>query len=261
MVKKSFYSFFFNRSMKYWIVVLFLLSLLLRLFILICDPILSRDSYLYIQLAEIQNEGEVFERPLVSWIPPFYLFAIRVLMSLGISAMTAGLTFSLFAGSFIPVITLGIAWEITQNKKIALCSALLIAVHPEMVKLSTQVLRDMVYLFFIGLAVYFFLTGLRQRRWWCWFGCGTGFAFSLLVRYESIEMSAIFFLSFIVMIISRRIIWQQAVRGISVICISAIISFWVITSIALRNNNTFQTYSNYYTKIIYKIRNHYFDVE
>ena len=249
--RDSILSFFCKSGPQLWLGGIFILGFLLRFFVWYCDPIITRDSYWYILKAELMyGNGSIettYEISSLSWGPPLLFFAMKSLMTFGLSAETAGVVLNLFFGSCIPIITWGIALEITQNQKIAIASALLIAVHPKMVKLSTQILRDMPYLFLIGLVLYFFLAGLRRQRCWCWFGCGTVLAFALMTRIESFELAPLIPLSFCIMVITKKMSWRQAARGFSICCVCTALSFLFLIDIMQCKETIVQNYSSLIT--------------
>lgn len=174
-----------------WLSVILFLGLVLKLVYFWLDPTVSRDGCLYIRLAQSWYDTGVFpdmaSENSQNWTPPFLLFLIKSLMYFGLSAETAGFALNIVLGTFTPLLSYGVALEITQRKDIAVCSALLTAVHPAMNTLSVAIQRDMVYLFLIGLCLWFISAGIRRKQWMYWVGAGTVCGCAMLTRFETLE--------------------------------------------------------------------------
>ena len=145
-----------------------LLSLFLSLFCWNLEPTVSRDGLLYLELVQVWHDHGSFQAVLEYWpqfwIPPFPLYLMKLLTDCGIPAEAAGVGLNIAMGCCLPLIVYGIAMEITGKRKIALCSALLTALNPSMIELAIEVQRDMIYLFFCGLLIYFlFIRKIRRE--------------------------------------------------------------------------------------------------
>ena len=171
--------------------IILLCGFLLKIAGLLLEPTLSRDGALYVQLIQIWSDSNDFNAVLQHWerywIPPFYLYCAKCLMYFGLTAEQAGIGINLVLGTFAPLIGFGIAFEVTRNRIIALCSALLLAMHPALNELSVQVQRDMIFLFLSGSAVWSICAGIRRKKWYFWVLGGILFSMSFLTRYETAE--------------------------------------------------------------------------
>ena len=92
------------------------------------------------------------------------LYIIKNLMVFGLSAETTGLALNILLGGLLPLLMYCIAKEITNSREISLITAVLAAVHPLLIKLSTEVQREMVYLVLCGLFLYFFIRALQEQK-------------------------------------------------------------------------------------------------
>ena len=154
-------------------------------------------------------KGVIDANPLF-WSPPLLFYLMKTLMHFGLSAEIAGVCLSIAFGTFTPLLTYGIAYEITQRKDISICSALLTAVNPAMNSLAIEVQRDMGYLFFIGIALWLLSAGIRRhkKRFWVYAGivCGC----SMLFRYETLEFLVIVPLILLVLYVTKKSLRRNA---------------------------------------------------
>lgn len=171
--------------------IILLCGFLLKIAGLFLEPTLSRDGALYVQLIKIWSDSNDFNALLQYWegywIPPFFLYLAKCLMYFGLTAAQAGIGINLVLGTFAPLVGFGIAFEVTRNRIIALCSALLLAMHPSLNELSVQVQRDMIFLFLSGSAVWSICAGIRRKKWYFWILGGLLLSMSFLTRYETAE--------------------------------------------------------------------------
>ena len=159
-------------------------------------------------------------------IPPLLPFLIKSMMSAGIPAETAGFAINIILGSLTTLVGFGLALETTENKTIALLTAILIAVHPRINDLSTEVQRDVPYLFFSGCALWLILVGLKRKKSVLWCAAGIALAFSLLLRYEAAELLLLIPAAAFVSALFRRLSWKQALSYAAAFIACTGISFY-----------------------------------
>lgn len=173
-----------------------------------CDPTLGRDSVNYIGIIQLWHRTGSIDGVLKVlpdfWFPPLSLFFGKLLVDCGLSAESAAVGMNIFFACFLPLIVFGIAREVTQNKKIALCSAILLAFNPTVIDLAVEAQRDMPYLFFCGLLLFFACSAIRRNRWYWWTAAGVFFAPSFLIRYETLELLPVFGIYLFVMLIIKK---------------------------------------------------------
>ena len=172
-------------------ILIFAVSLLFRLMKLVIDPGLQRDPTLYLQWAThwyetgdchfFQASGDPVQTPI------FPIWALKELMVSGLGAEVVGRGLSLFLGSMIPVISFVIALRVFQNIRIALVTALLLAVQPDLVPYSVQPLRENFYVFFEALLLLTIVESVKNGTYFNWGLCGVLVSFISFCRYEGME--------------------------------------------------------------------------
>lgn len=212
-----------------WLAGILLLSFLLKLLCWHWDPTVSRDGSLYIHLSQIWYETGSFQGVNDSltgiWLPPLFLYLIKSLMYMGLSAELAGVWLNLTLGTFTPLLVYGIAYETTQKKNVSVCAALLIAVNPSMNALSVEVQRDMIYLFFAGLTLWLLTAGVRRQKWYFWFFSGFPASCAILTRFETLEFLVIVPLSLFLLFLGKFCSWKKVLcyTGIFFISVSGLV--------------------------------------
>ena len=237
------------RRVAVCLVLLFLASIAIKLIALGLEPGLGRDACLYLLIAEIWGKtgsyGELLRAvPQADRIPPLLPFLIKSTATAGVPAETAGLFLNIVLGSLIPLVGFGIAFETTRNKKIALATAFLLAVHPGINDLSTEIQRDAPYLFFSGCAVWLALAGLLRKKLLPWCGAGIALAFALLLRYEAAELLLLVSAMVFVFALARRLSWKQAVSYGAALVVCMGIAFYSL-ALLMGTDKIVSSYSKY----------------
>lgn len=178
------------------------------------EPTISRDSEQYIRLGQIWHETGSFQSVMDAWhsflLPPLPIYLIKCLLDCGVSAENAGILPNIILGSFIPLFSFGIAYEITQRKDIAVCSALLMAVSPSVKSLSIEAQRDIIYLFFAGCGLWLLVAGIRRQKWGYWFGAGLACGCGMLARFETAELLAIVPSALFLLCMEKYNLWRKS---------------------------------------------------
>lgn len=206
-----------------WIFLISVATFSLGLMILLrwLEPGLGRDGTLYVNLSRIWAENGFIaatEYYCPFWLPPLYIWLGSLLVQCGIPAESALIGMNIGLGCLLPLISAGIAYEVTQDRKIALCSALLLTVNPAVMELATQPQRDMMYLVLCGAGLYFVCAAIRRKRWYFWLCAGIIFGASALVRYETFEMIALAGIYFIYQWAKDE--WKYMMLNASVLMVS-----------------------------------------
>ena len=156
-----------------------------------CDPLLSRDSVLYVQAMELWNQSgnpeSILNEDPNCKAPLFPLFLMKLLVPLGFSIELSALCINLAAAFFLPLLMFGIAEMLTKNRKIAYIAAVLTAFHPTILSMAIQAQRDTLYLFFLAGFLYLFFAALMRKKYLYWGAAGALFALGVLTRYEMAE--------------------------------------------------------------------------
>ena len=105
---------------------------------------------------------------------PLALFVIQhIFFAFGVSTFAAKLPFTLFG---LGTICLTYAWVKNHfNEKIALASALLITVSANFIALARRPLMETGVMFFLALALYYFVLFLKDQKYWWKLGLALGF--------------------------------------------------------------------------------------
>ena len=229
-----------------------LLSLFLHLISWFLEPAISRDGIFYLELVQVWHEQGDFQGVLTEWpqfwLPPFPLYLMKLLTDCGFSVEAAGVGLNIAMGCCMPLIVYGIAMEITRERKIALCSALLMALNPSMIELAIEVQRDMIYLFFCGLLIYFLACGIRRQKWFYWVFAGVFFACSFLTRYETLEFVPLIAFYFLFLLIAKYMSWKKVLLNGTVFLVSMAAVFFLLIHIMGVQAHLFGSYQNYYWK-------------
>lgn len=240
---------------KHWLTILILacssmVVLLLSLYHKVCEPTLGRDSINYIEIIKIWHKTGSIEGVLEAqpdfWFPPLSLFMGKILVDCGISPESAAVGINMFLACFLPLIIFGIANEITQNKPIALCSAVLLAFNPTVIELAVEAQRDMPYLFFCGLMLFWAACAIRREKWFFWAATGFCAAFSLLIRYETLEMVPVFGSYFIVMLIIQKGKRRRNLIHASALCGTCILTLALLLQVSRTTDYVQKQYWSYY---------------
>ena len=226
------------------------LSLFLSLFCWNLEPTVSRDGLLYLELVQVWHDHGSFQAVLEYWprfwIPPFPLYLMKLLTDCGIPAEAAGVGLNIAMGCCLPLIVYGIAMEITGKRNIALCSALLTALNPSMIELAIEVQRDMIYLFFCGLLIYFLACGIHRQKWFYWVFAGVFFACSFLTRYETLEFVPLIAFYFLFLLIAKYMSWKKLLINASVFLASMAAVFFLLIHTMGVQEHLFGSYQKYY---------------
>ena len=212
-------------------VLIFVAALLFRLMKLILDPALMRDSALYLQWVEkwYETGDYYFERfgvQVKTAILPIWL--MKEAMLSGFGAEIAGRALSLFLGSLIPVAGFYVALYVTKKIRLALVSAILLILHPDLVTYSIQPLRDNFYILFEAFLLLSIVVAIKKDSHISWGICGLFTALISFCRYEGLEFLVI--VSFVIMATTffKKSKWKNMFLKIAVFSV-----FFGITSLFL----------------------------
>ena len=160
-----------------------------RLLKLIIDPLLLRDSSLYLSLSESWLETNDYTVLLgeTTTVPPLHLFLIKEMMKMGFSSEPGGRSIAIVLGSLIPVLGYYTVLKLFKNKRLATISAVLFVTHPTLVSYSIQPLRENLYLACLGLTIIELIYAIRNNKSYNWFLSGCCISLTFFCRYEAIE--------------------------------------------------------------------------
>ncbi|WP_217704937.1 glycosyltransferase family 39 protein [Victivallis sp. Marseille-Q1083] len=166
-------------------------------------------------------------------IPPLAIYLMKLpRMWFPCDIITGGVIINIFLGIFLIYIIWQIALQIFQSKFLAGMAALLAASNPFLVEYSTQMTREIPYLFFASCTVLFFVRFWQKQKWYDIIWAGISCSLSYLCRHEAFELYFILGMICFFLCIGKIISWQKAAVSIPVFLTSGLISLllcsWLI---------------------------------
>ena len=146
------------------------------------------DGAEYATLAQNLASGHGYlglRRATLFVFPPFYSLTIAALLPLTGDAVRAGVAVSLLSGAALVFPLYGIA-SIVYGRRAGYAAAVLAAVLPFAVQLSTAVLADMLFLTLAATGTYFLLRTVEARRYADAVAVGVAFGLAYLTRPEGL---------------------------------------------------------------------------
>lgn len=150
------------------ILVLYLSAFGIRLGYYMLDSLIARDGILYVSLFHRFSDvnSQTLMEPDVAYVPPLFLLLIRWLMRFGTTPEKTILIVNLLCGAAIPVFIYSLLLKIRVEKLVAFCAGFVAVFFPFLVRNSTQLLREPLFLFFlfssVTIAVYASSTSRLQ---------------------------------------------------------------------------------------------------
>lgn len=197
IIQKLIYAHYQKHALFYIVFVIFTLSLILRTaFSLLVDRS-ARDSFVYIEFAELLSKSNwdwsvVYVKGANVHFPPLLISIMALGVDAGIGVKTTGLLFVLILGSLVPVGVFLCADHIFKKRVYAFCAGLLMAVHPYSIELSANILRDAPYHCFFIFTLLAGIYAIDSKKLHHWATCGIIAGLAALTRREGIELLVIF---------------------------------------------------------------------
>ena len=214
-------------------VIIFLIALTARIIKLILDPVIMRDSVLYLGLSEIWQITGEYSQTIVNdaIIPPLPLIAIKEVMACGFGSVVAGRSLSLFLGSLIPVLGYIIAIKLFRDKIIAIICTTVFILHPNLVSYSIHPLRENYYLFFSGIAIIGIINAVKNKSIIDWVAVGIFASFAMYCRYEALEFTLICPLIILCSCLKKRISAKKLIRSLAAFFVGYAVTFTILLSV------------------------------
>ncbi len=254
-----------SRTPVFWLSGMVLLMFVCCVSLYFLEPGISRDGCLYLRLIRVWYEGGDFQAVLdhweEMWIPPFHLYAARLLMYCGCSVEFASVGLNMVFCSFLPVIVYGIAKEICGDIRISLSAALLTALNPSLIDLAIEPQREIFYLFFSGLVIYTVIYGIKHEKWYAFFPAGIFWALSFLTRYESLEMLPLCIFVICVSVCGNWKLWKKNLLYLLIFCVSCGGAFTALIYGMGVQTHLIQSYEKYYEGKFNLLKSHYQEKE
>jgi 4-amino-4-deoxy-L-arabinose transferase-like glycosyltransferase len=170
--------------------IIFVMALSLRAVRPLVVDRISKDSVLYVYMAEDIASGNInkaFERN--SRMPPLYPFMMSGLVKTGIPMEASGIIISIIAGALL-VIPVYLITEMIFRSGAAAMAAFLVAFNPDLIESSGSIMRESLYLVLLFSAIYFVMKAMESGKWNLHFWSLGGVCASLgaAVRTETLEV-------------------------------------------------------------------------
>ncbi len=168
-----------------WILsVICLAALAIRFAYWIQDPVLPRDSIYYLHmLDDFSRNGD--NSP--GSFPPIPLWIWASMKRNNLAPEYYGRLLNIVSDTFLILIVFKICRHLTQKKFFCLLAGAMIAVHPELVELSTSLLRESLMLLFLALSILIFLQYFKKLSIIALVGASFYAGTAFLCRYEAGE--------------------------------------------------------------------------
>lgn len=179
----------FSKTLKNPLFLLFLIFLLaagLRIIRQCEESFKSPDTYTYAQMAlawknfGIEKAFETERRR----DPPAFVWVMTTGSRLGFDPIMTAVVVGIILGSFVPVFGFFIGSYLFDNKHYALITALMLAIHPFMIRDSVSALRESIFYPIIALALLLAIKAIKETSSWEWLFVALLVACSILVRKE-----------------------------------------------------------------------------
>lgn len=139
------------------------LGLLLRLLVLINGPIIEMDGVVYAAMGELFTEGN-FTGAMKGVFPPVYPLALALFHLVIPDAETAGRLVSLSFGLSLIILAYYLYKYVLEERRLALWGAFFVAIHPQLIRCSGQVLTESLATFLFTLTILLFYRGWIENR-------------------------------------------------------------------------------------------------
>jgi len=138
-------------------------ALVVRWVAIFQNPLIANDAILYIKLAKLFSSGDYV---VTSRLYPYSLFPLLIasLHKIWGDWVLAGQWVSALCGA-LTVIPIYLLARQIFDEKIALWSAIFYCICPNLVRYSAEVLRDMPFIFFYTIALWWGYKGFRYGNW------------------------------------------------------------------------------------------------
>ena len=206
-------------SAKSWLMLLLAASvyaLVSRLLVMYFEPQVSRDAVYYLELVKQWSQSRLVEmtsRDPFFFIPPFMIYCIQLLVKVGCPILPAAIGLNLLMNLSLVPLTCFSALLLFRSRKLSVIAAFLMAVHPGLVEIAPDVMRENFMLAGVLWCIIFALLGFYKSKY---FFLLTGFfsAVSAMVRYESMEIIGILGIIWLVMLFNKVPFLKVMVQGL-----------------------------------------------
>lgn len=154
----------------------------------------DKDSVTYLKIAkDFVRKDFKYAFELNPRFPPLYLLMMIGGEKAGIDAETTGLAVSVIAGSLLCLAAFIIGTKLFRDKRLGLLTALMTAVHPFLIRISADIMRESLFICTYMFSLAFSILGFSEDRFswkWTlyWTASGISAGLAVMTRSEGFEL-------------------------------------------------------------------------
>jgi len=236
--------FFKEKNYKIILSLIILLGLILRIILAIKISGMNNDSIGYMMMANYLYSGQIADavaiRPMYPMLYPLLLCSAKMI---GLDIERFGIFLSIVTSTAAIYLVWLISRKITNNIIVSLIGASFVAVHPQFIYSSIEVLRDSPGLFFGLLTIYLILTAIEKPSYACWILAGFILSIACLLRLEYLAILLLVpcwaFFSFIFYNGERKIIFFRHIPGFLVLLLIFFVIFIMFQNLFIEYGSSF----------------------
>jgi len=172
-----------------WLLLIILLAFSARTARCFLSDRIDKDAVLYVEMArEWADNGieHAFDRN--PRIPPLYIGLMAASEKIGIGAETGGRIVSVLTGALLPLAVFLMASSLFASPSLPLLAAFFAAIHPFLIRMSADVMRDSLFVTLSCFTVAFVLMALSGMKFWPWLFAGIFAALGIMTRSEGCQI-------------------------------------------------------------------------
>ena len=222
--------FFENRSTKWYLSMILLVGFIARVLRALVYKDIKEDAVLYMNMARVWTEHGVDAATKLHYmIPPLWPWLLHIGQIVGIEPEITGKVIGIILGVSVILSVYVMCRTIFEEKSYALVGALLVAIHPYLIRISVVMLRDSVYIPLVAMAIALAMSAAIKHTWWKWalFGlvCGIG----VMTRREGGEVMVFLVGWSVIEVIRNRTKLNDVVKRVLVANVVAFSVFFLVS--------------------------------
>ncbi|MBI5359068.1 MAG: glycosyltransferase family 39 protein [Planctomycetes bacterium] len=217
-----------ERSDRNKLLLLCLFTFVIRLYVITQTPLISTDSFAFIQNAKHFSHGE-FTEGLKHPFHPLYSMLTALFKPAFNNFETSGEFVSLIFGT-LTIFPLFFLTKRIFSRRVAFAAAFILAIHPFHIRLSADVMSDVTYYFLYVTAIWTLWIAIEKNKWFHYILTGALAGLAYLTRPEGIELIVIAII--VIFLMKIRELPKDGLRRIGRTCLILasflFVSFWYI---------------------------------
>ena len=220
---------FKEENSRNYLLVIIMLGFLSRVVRVFVNKDIKEDAVLYMNMARTWTESGVdAATSLHTMIPPLWPWTLHIMHTLGVEPEITGKIVGVILGTGLILAVYVMCRTIFTEKSYALIGALLVSIHPYLIRLSTQMLRDTVYIPLVAIAIAIAMSSSINQKWWKWGAFGFVSALGAMTRREGAEILIFLLCWSLVELIQNRKEFKKTIKEIFTANIIAFSVFFAI---------------------------------